>query len=267
MENKGFEFSVSSKNLVNELKWNTDFNISFNRNKITNLPGGSIYGGYVRTGYTTIAQQGQPLGSFYGYVSQGVDPATGMMKYKDIDGDGQLSDGDKTIIGNANPKYSFGIANDFKYKNWSLNIFIQSVQGNQIFNASRIETEGMSMALNQLTTVLNRWTTPGQITNMPKSDFNGDYNIQPSSRYVEDGSYVRLKSVTLGYSLPDSLISKINISKARFYCTAENLFTWTKYSGLDPEVNVFKGDNVSPGVDYGVYPQTRDILFGLNLSF
>ena len=276
MENRGFEFSVSSKNMVNELKWNSDFNISFNKSKITSLPGGSIQLGELNNdgrGLVAIAQEGQPLGTFYGYVSEGVDPATGMMKYKDIDKSGDLSDGDKTIIGNANPKYTLGLINDLSYKNWSLNIFFQGVEGNDIFNASRIETEGMYNPLNQLSTVLNRWTTPGQITDMPKADFGGDHNVKVSSRYVEDGSYVRLKSLTLGYSLPAEIVSKLSLSKVRFYLTAENLITWTKYSGLDPEVSVYgrSGNNslknIAPGVDYGTYPQTRDIIFGLNLSF
>ncbi|MDD5150577.1 MAG: TonB-dependent receptor [Flavobacterium sp.] len=276
MENKGFEFSVSSKNLENELKWNTDFNISFNKSKITSLPGGSIQLGQLNNdgrGLVAIAQEGQPLGTFYGYVSEGVDPATGNIKYKDIDASGDLSDGDKTIIGNANPKYTFGLANDFKYKNWSFNIFFQGVQGNDIFNATRIDTEGMYNANNQLTTVLNRWTTAGQITDMPRADFAGTNNVLVSSRYVEDGSYVRLKSLTLGYDFPENLVSKLSMSKVRFYLTAENLFTWTKYSGLDPELSIYGRSNdnslknIAPGIDYGTYPQTRDIIFGLNLSF
>ncbi|PKP13726.1 MAG: TonB-dependent receptor [Bacteroidetes bacterium HGW-Bacteroidetes-3] len=276
MENNGFEFTVNSKNMVDELKWNTDFNISFNKSKITSLPGGSIQLGQLNNdgrGLVAIAQEGQPLGTFYGFVSEGVDPATGFIKYKDIDESGDLSDGDKTIIGNANPKFSWGMANDFKYKNWSLNIFFQGTQGNDIFNATRIETEGMYNANNQLTSVLDRWTTPGQITDMPRSDFAGEQNVKVSSRYVEDGSYVRLKSLTLGYTLPSDLVSKLSISNVRFYFTAENIITWTNYSGLDPEVSVYgrSGDdslkNIAPGIDYGTYPQTRDIIFGLNLSF
>lgn len=276
MENSGFEFTVGSKNMVNELIWNTDFNISFNKSKITSLPGGSIQLGKLNNdgrGLVAIAQEGQPLGTFYGYVSEGVDPATGYIKYKDIDGSGDLSDGDKTIIGNANPDFSWGLANDFKYKNWSLNIFFQGVQGNDIFNATRIETEGMYNAQNQLTTVLDRWTAPGQITDMPRADFAGEQNVKVSSRYVEDGSYVRLKSLTLGYSISEDLVSKLGLSRARFYLTAENIITWTKYSGLDPEVSVYgrSGDdslkNIAPGIDYGTYPQTRDLIVGLNLSF
>jgi TonB-linked SusC/RagA family outer membrane protein len=276
MENKGFEFTVSSKNMVNELKWDTDFNISFNKSKITSLPGGSIQLGELNNdgrGLVAIAQEGQPLGTFYGYVSEGVDSATGDIKYKDIDGSGDLSDGDKTIIGNSNPDFSWGLNNTFAYKNWSFNFFFQGVQGNDIFNASRIETEGMYNPLNQLATVLDRWTKSGDITNIPRADFGADQNVKVSSRYIEDGSYVRLKSLTLGYSLPSDLVAKLSMSKVRFYFTAENLLTWTNYSGLDPEVSVYGRSvnnslkNIAPGVDYGTYPQTRDVIFGLNLSF
>ena len=276
MENRGFEFAVSSKNLVGEFKWNTDFNISFNKNKITSLPGGSIQLGNLNNdgrGLVAIAQEGSPLGSFYGYVSQGVDPATGMIKYKDIDHDGKLSDGDKTIIGNANPKFTYGLTNEFAYKNWSLDVFFQGVQGNQIFNATRIETEGMYNANNQSTAVLNRWTTPGQITNIPVAAYGNDQNMLISSRYIEDGSYLRLKSLTLGYNLPESLIKKLNMSKVHLYVTADNVITFTKYSGFDPEVNFYSQSgnnplkNVAPGVDYGTYPQTKDVIFGVNLTF
>lgn len=274
MENKGFEFQLSSKNLVNELKWNTDFNISFNKSKITSLPGGSIKLGNISDrGLVAIAQEGQPLGTFYGYISDGVDPATGDIKYRDLDGSGDLSDGDQTIIGNSNPKFTYGLTNDFTYKNWSFNFFFQGVQGNNIFNATKIETEGMVTPLNQSTAVLNRWTTPGQITDVPRAAFGDDHNSKISSRYIEDGSYLRLKSLTLGYNLPSDLISKLKMSEVKIYITGDNIFTITKYSGLDPEVSVYgqSGDNplknIATGVDYGSYPQTREVILGVNLSF
>jgi len=274
MENRGFEFQISSKNLVNEFKWDTDFNISFNKSKITSLPGGSIKLGNISDrGLVAIAQEGQPLGTFYGYISDGVDPATGDIKYRDLDHSGTLNDADQTIIGNANPKYTFGLANAFSYKNWSLNIFVQGVQGNDIFNASRIETEGLFDEGNQLTTVLHRWTPTNTITDIPRANFGSDRNSKISSRFIEDGSYIRIKSVTLGYSVPESIVSKFKLSKAHFYVTAENLFTFTKYSGFDPEVSFYgRGDNnplknIATGVDYGTYPQTRDIIFGVNLTF
>ncbi|MEI8046184.1 MAG: TonB-dependent receptor [Bacteroidota bacterium] len=276
MENRGFEFQVTSHNLnsQNELKWTTDFNISFNKSKIISLDGGTIKVGNISDrGSVAIAQEGQPLGLFFGYISDGVDPATGDMIYRDLDGDSALSDGDKTIIGNANPKYTFGLTNTFTYKGWSFSFFFQGVQGNDIFNASRIETEGLSMETNQLATVLDRWTTPGQNTGIPRATYGDFTNSLISSRFIEDGSFVRLKSLSLGYELPKSIISKLNMSRLYLYISSENLLTFTKYSGFDPEVSVYglssnnTEKNIAPGVDYGTYPQSRDFLVGLNVTF
>jgi TonB-dependent starch-binding outer membrane protein SusC len=277
MENRGFEFQITSHNLSNdnELKWITDFNISFNKSKIISLDGGTIKVGNISDrGTVAIAEEGQPLGLFYGYIFDGVDPATGNSIYRDLDKDSTLSDGDKTIIGNANPKYTFGLTNTFVYKNWSFSFFIQGVQGNQIFNASRIETEGMSLPANQLATVANRWTTQGQITNMPKATYGDFTNSLISSRFIEDGSFVRVKSVSLGYELPKQLISKLHMSRLYVYVSSENLLTFTKYSGFDPEVSVYNlggfsnsEKNIAPGVDYGTYPQSREFLVGLNVTF
>ena len=269
MTNKGLEFQVSSKNLTGLLKWTTDFNISFNRNKITKLAYGvPILGGFIdNRSACAIAEVGKPLGMFYGYVAEGVDPATGNIKYKDLDHSGDLSDGDKTIIGNANPKFTYGLTNSFEYKGFTFSFFFQGVQGNQIFNASRIVTEGMYYPINQMATVLNRWEKPGDITTMPKSDRdNANHNSDVSSRYVEDGSYLRLKSATLGYDLPKSISKFLKIEKFHIYVTAENLLTFTKYSGYDPEVSAY-GVGIAPGVDFGSYPESRSFMFGLNINF
>lgn len=268
MENRGIEFSISTRNLVNQFKWNTDFNISFNKSKVIDIDSTTIKVGNISDrGAVGIAQQGEALGLFYGLVAEGVDPATGMMMYKDIDGNGELSDGDKTIIGNANPKFIFGLTNGFKFKNWSLNVFIQGVQGNDIFNATRIETEGMSDGRSQSAAVLDRWKTPGQITDIPKATF-GDYtNSLISTRFVEDGSYVRIKAVTLGYELPLKALSRLKMSRLYLYVTGENLLTFTNYSGFDPEVSLFGNSAIAPGIDFGTTPQTRDIIFGLNVTF
>jgi len=277
MENRGFEFQVTSHNLSNDnvLKWTTDFNMSFNKSKIISLDGGTIkVGNITDRGTVAIAQEGQPLGMFYGYIFDGVDPATGNSIYRDLDKDGELSDGDKTIIGNANPKFTFGLTNTFVYRSWSFSFFLQGVQGNDIFNASKIETEGMSLEVNQLATVANRWTTPGQITDMPKATYGDFTNSLISSRFVEDGSFVRVKSLSLGYELPKELISKLNMSRLYIYISSENLLTFTKYSGFDPEVSVYSlggfsnsEKNIAPGVDYGTYPQAREFLVGLNVTF
>ena len=269
MNNKGLEFQVSSKNLVGKLKWSTDFNLSFNRSKITKLEKGvPIMGGFIdNRSAAAIAQENQPLGTFYGYVAEGVDPQTGNMQYKDLDNSGDLSDGDKTIIGYANPDFTYGLTNNFSYKGFTFSFFFQGVQGNQIFNASRIVTEGMYYPVNQLATVLTRWKNPGDVTNMPKSDpGNENHNSDVSSRYVEDGSYLRLKSVTLGYDLPKSVCNLMKAQKLHVYVTGENPLTFTKYSGYDPEVSAY-GVGIAPGIDFGSYPQSRSFMFGLNLNF
>ncbi|MBS1757884.1 MAG: TonB-dependent receptor [Bacteroidetes bacterium] len=273
VQNKGIEFQVTTKNLVGKFKWSTDFNISFNRNKVISIDGDSaLIANISERGNMSKIKAGLPLGSFYGYISDGVDPLTGNMIYRDLDKSGDLSEGDKTIIGNANPNYIFGITNDFAYQNWSLNIFIQGVQGNDIFNATRIATEGMFDGRNQSSAVLNRWKTSGQATNMPKADIGNPYNTLVSSRFVENGSYVRIKSLSLSYHLPARLLKQLKLTDFKLYATAENLFTFTKYTGFDPEVSAFgnSGDNqernAAIGVDYGTYPQTRSFIFGLSLT-
>jgi TonB-dependent starch-binding outer membrane protein SusC len=276
MTNKGFELLISSKNLVNRLKWTSDFNISFNRSNITNLDRGvPIKTGYIAfRGNVGIAQEGQPLGMFFGYLAEGVDPQTGKMIYADLDSNGKLSDGDQTIIGNANPDFTYGFNNNLSFGNFTFSFLFQGVQGNDIFNASRIETEGMYLHINQLATVADRWKKPGDITHIPRSSGDGsDFNSLLSSRFIEDGSYLRLKSTTLGYNLPKTLSGKLKAEKLYIYVTGENLLTFTKYSGFDPEVNIYGRStdnslkNIAPGVDYGVYPQARTILFGLNVTF
>jgi TonB-linked SusC/RagA family outer membrane protein len=279
IENKGFEFQVSSKNMNRkDFRWNTDFNIYFNRGKVLDIVGTTMHTGTVNPAGTSmniaLVEAGHPLGSFYGYVSEGVDPATGKMKFKDLNNDGAINGKDQTIIGNANPKYAFGLTNSFAYKNFTLDIFFQGVQGNQIFNATRILTESMSLPMNQSASVIRRWRNPGDITDMPGVSPNNWDNSAVSSRYVEDGSYVRLKALTVGYTLPKGKLSKLKVSNCMFYLTAENLLTFTKYSGFDPEVSMFNGSNqgatnqnTAPGVDYGTYPQSRDIILGVNISF
>lgn len=276
LRNKGLEFMVSSKNIVkNDFQWNTDFNISFNRNKVVDLVGQEFYNNNISSrGEVSLIAEGQPLGVFYGYIAAGVDPQTGNMLYKAKDGTltSSPSTSDRTIIGNPNPDFIYGLTNTLTYKDFSLNIFLQGSQGNDIFNASRIETESMTGPQNQSTAVLRRWTTPGQVTDIPKASVNNTDNSRISTRFVENGSYLRVKTATLSYSVPKLFAQKLKLSTIRVYVTGENLFTFTKYSGYDPEVNAFVTSNNTNtnggfGIDYGTYPQTRNLIFGLNASF
>lgn len=276
LENKGFEFQVGSKNIVRDhFKWNTDFNISFNKNKVLNIVGNTIRSGGINPAgddfNTAIVQEGHPLGTFFGKISQGVDPATGDIKFMKTADGSQDSVG---IIGDANPKYIFGLSNSFTIHNFTLDVFFQGVQGNKVFNATRILTESMALTMNQAASVAGRWRQAGDITDMPRVTPNDWANSNPSTRYIENGSYVRLKALTLGYNMPQSVLSKLKMNRFLVYLTAENLLTFTKYSGFDPEVSAFsksdqsaKDQNTAPGVDFGTYPQSRDFILGVNISF
>ncbi len=271
IQNKGLEFNLSSINTDNDLRWTTDFNIAFNRNKVTSLnyTGVYYYGHtYSNNQDVSIVRAGLPLGSFYGYVAEGVDPETGDMKYKDLNNDGAISAADRTVIGNGQPDFIYGLTNRLSYKNFDLNIFFQGSQGNQVFNATRIDLEGMFDSKNQSTAVLRRWTPENPNTDMPRAIGGGNTdNVRNSTRFVEDGSYLRLKAVTLTYNFAPAFIQKIKANKLSLYVTGQNLLTFTKYSGFDPEVNAFGTSSTELGIDYGTYPQARTIIFGLNLEF
>ena len=271
IENKGIEFNINTVNLNKKFRWETSFNMSFNRNKVTSLQYTDVY--YFGRIYSnnqdvSIVKVGLPLGSFFGYISEGVDPKTGNLMYKDVNGNGILDPGDRTVIGNANPKYIFGVTNTFKFMRFDLNLFVQGSYGNDIFNATRIDLEGMFDSKNQSTVVLNRWTPTNTITDIPRAVGGGNVdNVRNSTRFVEDGSYVRLKSVTLSYKIIDNNPKIKAIKKLAVYITGENLLTLTKYSGFDPEVNAFGSSATELGIDYGTYPQSKTLILGLNLEF
>ncbi|WP_321517975.1 TonB-dependent receptor [uncultured Bacteroides sp.] len=268
MENKGIEFGVNSKNLVGNFKWDTDFNISFNKNKVKKFDTRqSYFYAQSTTGeYITKLSAGKPLGMFWGYISDGVNPETGDIIYRDIDKSGTITPADKTYIGDPNPDFTFGLTNNFSYKGFNLNVFFQGSVGNDIYNLSRMETEGMYDAKNQSTAVLARWKIPGQITDMPRAVASKE-NLKTSSRFVEDGSFLRLKSLTLSYNVTGKLLKKWNIGRLQPYFTAQNLLTFTKYKGFDPEVNQMGGSALIQGLDWGTYPQTKSYVFGVNVEF
>lgn len=267
MENKGFEFTVSSKNFTGAFKWNTDFNISFNRNKLKSLKFVPIQ--WAATTSEVVAEYvvrnvpGRPLGSFYGYVAEGVDPETGDMIYKDVNEDGIISASDRTYIGDPNPDFVYGLTNSFSYKGFDLSILIQGTYGNDVYNVSRMETEGMYDGRNQSTRVLRRWQIPGQITDVPRVN----WNIKNSSYFVEDGSYLRVKDISLSYNVPLQYISRIGLTKLQPYISATNLITLTKYKGRDPEVNQYGNSGAVQGLDWGTYPSSRSFVLGVKVEF
>ena len=265
MENKGMEFTLNTVNIKNEnFTWNTNFNISFNKSNINeiawmpNIDRAGIEG----MGNLVRFTAGQPIGAFFGYQMEGVNPQTGDIVYRDLDGDGTFNTADRTFIGNPNPDYTFGFSNNLTYKNWYFDVLVTASQGNDIYNASRFELELMNDFKNQSTVVLDRWTTPGQITNVPRAKSNSAMVI--SDRFIEDGSFIKLKSATLGYNFakPMKGVNKLNL-----YVTGQNLYTWTDYTGFDPEVNAFANTNGVTGIDYGTYPQVRTVIFGLKANF
>lgn len=271
MENRGLEFVLSTRNIDREkFTWTTDLNFSINQNKVTSL-GNSLtsisFGGIYERDNAIRVEVGKPLGAFYGYQYTGVNAQTGVAEYADLNGNGSVDEGDRTFIGNAQPKFTYGINNNLNYGPVGLSLFFQGVQGNDIFNASRIELEGLYDSKNQLATVLDRWTTPGQITNIPKAMRRNTNNSRTSSRYVEDGSYLRLKTTTLSYNFGEVSLSKWKMSKLTVFATGYNLLTFTKYDGFDPEVQQYGGNSPSMGIDYGTYPQSRTFLFGVNVGF
>lgn len=276
VRNTGWELTVASQNIKGDFEWNTDLNISYNKNKIIKLNNNvSIYSGYQQH---TV---GLPVGSFYGWVTngifqnwdevnsyayqyQGTDAANGTapgdIKFLDINNDGIVNDYDRTYIGNPTPAWNFSMTNSFSYRNFDMQVFLQGVAGNDIYNANRVTLEGMYTVRNQTKKVLNRWTGEGTSNSMPRAIYSDpNKNTRTSTRFIEDGSYLRLKNLTLGYTLPESLIKKASINSLRFYMSAQNLLTLTKYSGFDPEIQ--------GGVDNSNYPLTRTISFGVDLKF
>ena len=267
MLNKGFEFGITSRNFVGEFTWSTNLNMSFNKNKLTKLELQKVYLSAVTSENVNEAvvrnEPGRSMSNFYGYVAQGVDPETGLMIYKDLNGDGKITASDRTFIGDPNPDFTFGFTNDFSYKGFTLTIFLQGSYGNDIFNASRMETEGMYNGNNQSAKVLERWRIPGQITDMPRAN----WNMKNSTYFVEDGSYIRIKDITLAYDFKGKWMQKLGITRIQPYFTASNLVTFTHYSGIDPEVNQWGNSGSVQGIDWGTYPHCKSYVFGINVDF
>jgi hypothetical protein len=260
MENKGVEFVLNTDNLKGDLSWTTSFNFSANRNKVIKMYNGQPITDQGR-GNNWVMER-EPIGVFVGYVCLGVDPTTGNLVYEDLNGDGSITADDRKIIGNPNPDFTLGLTNTFGYKGFDFSFFLHSIYGNDIFNGTRIYIEGPTDLDNQTTSVLRRWQKPGDVTDIPRI---GD--DLKSSRFIENGSFLRIKNVTLGYTLPKDLLKRIYMKSARIYVSGQNLYTFTTYSGMDPEVNYASTDNIIMGTDFFTYPQSRIILVGLNIGF
>jgi len=293
--NRGLDLAITTRNLVgsgNGLTWTTNLQFSTYKNMVDDLGVGTAFNGTTTRSGTAIVRYdvGQPFGAFYGYVADGLiqtqeelaalnanavrltgDPAAvyqysgtapGDIKFKDLNGDGIINDKDRTFIGNPNPKFTYGMNNTLTWHGFDLNVFVQGAQGNDAYNLNRVYTEGgLTSNGNSSTRVLGRWTGPGTSTDVPRA-IAGDpnQNLRVSSYFIEDASYLRLKTLTLGYSLPKNLLSKVATQNLRVYVTGQNLLTLTKYSGFDPELG-------GAGIDRGIYPQSRVLMAGVNIGF
>ncbi len=295
VENKGMEFSISGDPIRGDFRWNTGFNISFNRNKVLDLGANdriayrTTLGGYGLGEAFMFLVKGEPFGQMYGYGYEGTwgekDAATAALygqlpgdpKYTDLNGDETIDTKDLKVIGNAFPKYIFGWTNRMTYKNFELTFLLQGTKGNNIFNQARIRLENPVEAVSSR--ILDRWTPQNQDTDIPafiddltrqnsnltsKIMIGGDQRL---SRWVEDGSYIRLRNITLGYNLPNNLIRRIGLNRLNVFVTGANLLTITKYSGYDPEVSAFTGNDAQLGVDLSSYPASKSVTFGINVTF
>jgi hypothetical protein len=265
VSNRGLEFAVNSLNINRGgLQWNTSFNIATNINRIEQLsiPVDASYA-------AERMQEGQPFHAFYVYKQLYVDPQTGDAVYEDVNKDGQITADDRQFYGSALPTLFGGLNNTVSYKGFDLSIFFNFQTGNKVFNSNRFfhesggtRDERRAINKNQLT----RWQKPGDITDVPRVTTIGtNYNLSPISRFVEDGSFLRLNSLVIGYTIPKAILSKIGIASARVYYSGSNLWLLSRYQGPDPEVNV-TANPTTQGYDLGTPPQPRTAQFGLNVT-
>lgn len=290
LTNKGIDLEIRTVNTTGAVQWNTSFNISGFRNKVTKLADDTD----VSLGSGLRLIKGEPIGTFYGYKFAGIfqsdeeagsspvfkdqqdTPANaqtkaraGDRKYVDVVGDGVINDEDRAILGNALPKFTWGLNNTVSYKNFSLSCFIQASYGQKMANYNALALEDFRGVQNiSAEAGLNRWTPEHPSNRYPRALANRTVDVSTfSSAYVEDASYIRMKNITLAYNLPSSILEKAHIKNVRIYASATNLFTITDYSGSDPEGSSYGTSTAYPGVDQGRYPLTKTYLLGLNLGF
>jgi TonB-linked SusC/RagA family outer membrane protein len=287
INNKGFEFGFVSRNLVNNFKWTTTFNIATNKNEVLDIgidasdepaqiPGSAVDGflGGIGINLTT---QGQPIGAFYTHVWDGIwqmdeaDEAAvynrepGDSKYIDLDDDGDIDLNDRKFVGQAAPKYFGGMDNTFSYKGFTMSLFVNWQQGNKLFNQVRQFIESGHAAVNQLD--VDFWTPENQSTIYPRPLNSGrsfGENSMPSTRFLEDASFVRIKNLSIAYDIPNLVCERIGIQSLKLGINVTNLATFTKYSGLDPESSSL--GVLSSGSDYTPYPLARTYMLSLNLG-
>lgn len=276
VRNQGIEMSLHTINLTGELGWETNLTAIYNKNKIKDLNSDvPYYINQINNSYVTMLAKDYPINVFYGYVTDGifqnqsevnthaVQPGAepGDIRFRDLNNDGVINDSDRTVIGNPNPSWLFSMNNSLSYKGFELSVFLQGIAGNKIYNANNIDNTGMAAAYNQTTDVLKRWQGEGTSNSMPRAVFGDpNQNTRVSDRFVENGSYLRLKNITLSYTFPKQWLQKAQIENARLSLSCENVATITGYSGFDPEVGI-------NGIDQNRYPISRTFSLGLNFNF
>ena len=272
VRNTGFELGLDTKVFTGAFKWDLNANFSLNRNEVVKLyDGEDILGGYVSTvalqTNVSILSEGHPIGQFYGFKEDGYND-DGRIKYKDIDGVEGITNDDQTFIGDPNPDFIYGINSNMSYKNFELSLFLQGVQGNDIYSVSKAAYSGdLGQGLNLIREVLyDHWTPTNTDAKYPK--ISRSSSISGSDRFVEDGSYLRLKNIQLAYSLPVRNLNLDWLKFAQLYVSGQNLLTFTNYSGWDPEVNALGGDtSTTLGIDYSRYPMNKSITVGIRVRF
>ncbi|WP_305275189.1 TonB-dependent receptor [uncultured Bacteroides sp.] len=276
VRNQGIEMSLHTINLTGELGWETNLTATYNKNKIKDLNSDvPYYINQINNSYVTMLAKDYPINVFYGYVTDGifqnqsevnthaVQPGAepGDIRFRDLNNDGVINDSDRTVIGNPNPSWLFSMNNSLSYKGFELSVFLQGIAGNKIYNANNIDNTGMAAAYNQTIDVLERWQGEGTSNSMPRAVFGDpNQNTRVSDRFVENGSYLRLKNITLSYTFPKQWLQKARIENARLSLSCENVATITGYSGFDPEVGI-------NGIDQNRYPISRTFSVGLNFNF
>ncbi len=283
MENKGFEFALNTQNLTGKFSWKTTANFSVNRNKVIDLGSTGSLTGVLQRLPITRTEEGLPIGQYYGHKVIGIfrnvaevaespfqetGTRPGDLKFQDINGDRIIDDKDKTFIGSPHPDYTYNFINDFNLGNFDVNIFLRGVQGNEVYNMLRRDIAGTGAWHNQSIDVIDRWSPTNPNGTEARANGNDpNNNRRVSTRFVEDGSFLRLQNCMIGYNMPKSLVSKIKISNLRFYISGQNLFTITKYKGFDPEIGSFNQNPLISGVDNGRFPSARSITTGATLNF
>lgn len=293
MTNTGIDIGITSYNIQRKnLTWKSNVIFSHYKNKLNELNSETAFLKGVSQDFTpqilTITRVGGAVGRFYGFVTDGLYRTTaelnsgptpmlpiatdktwlGDIRYKDLNGDGKITEADQTYIGNPNPKFTYGITNTVSYKNIDLSVFLSGVYGNDIYNYSKMLTEAnYSVYQNQLTSVMDRYTATNTSGEVPRYNQWNQNNLKISDRFVESGSYLRIQNVTLAYNLKQKWISKAKMNSARIYVSGQNLYTFTKYSGYDPELGSFNNSVLLQNVDYGHYPNPRTFTVGANIEF